>query len=122
MAAVIALWPPWCFPPGTATYYNYAAQQVYFVKTREYYCFYYVFISYFKAQCIVDAPCLSVGGLRGAEIILSAGGAETIILSAGGNESMMLSACAESMIVSAPPAASMILSAPFDRVIMLLSC
>jgi hypothetical protein len=51
------------------------------IKTREYYCFYYVFISYFKAQHIIDAPCLSVCGLRGAEsIILSAGGAESIIL------------------------------------------
>ncbi len=94
------------------------------IKTREYYCFYYVFIIYFMAQCIVDAPCLSVCRLCSAEsIILSAGVAETIILSAGGSsESMMLSACTESMIVSAPPAVSMILSAPFDHVIMLLSC
>jgi hypothetical protein len=92
------------------------------VKTREYYCIYYVFIGCFKARRIVDAPCLSVCGLHGAEsIILSAGGAETITLSAGGAESMMLSACAESMIVSAPPAASMILPAPFDPVIVLLS-
>ncbi len=93
------------------------------IKTREYYCFYYVFISYFKAWCIVKAPCLSVCGLHGAEsIILSAGGAETIIFSAGGAESMMLSECAESMIVSAPPVASMILSAMFDCFILLLSC
>ncbi len=76
------------------------------IKTREYYCFYYEFISYFQARCIVDAPCLSVCRLRGAEsIILSAGGAETIIFSAGCAESMMLSACAESMIVSVLPAA-----------------
>jgi hypothetical protein len=80
------------------------------IKTREYYCLYYVFISYFKAQLIVGAPCLSVCGLRSAEsIILSVGGAETIILSAGSTESTMLSACAESMIVSALPAESMIL-------------
>jgi hypothetical protein len=91
-------------------------------KTREYSCFYHVFISYFKARRIVNEPCLSVCGLCGAEsIIPSAGSAETIILSAGGSESMMLSACAESMIVSVPPAASMKLSAPFDRVIMVLS-
>ncbi len=93
------------------------------VKTREYCCFNYVFISYLKAQRIIYAPCLSVCGLRSAESIkLSAGGAETVILSAGGTESMMLSACAESMIVSTPPTASMTLSALFDRVIMLLSC
>jgi hypothetical protein len=60
--------------------------------------------SYFEARCIVNAPCLSVCRLRGAEsIILSAGSDETIILSAGGAESMMLSACTESMIVSALP-------------------
>ncbi len=34
------------------------------VKTREYYCFYYVFISYFKTRRIVNMPCLSVCGLR----------------------------------------------------------
>ncbi len=52
------------------------------VKTREYYYFYYVFISYFKAQHLVDAPCLSVCRLRGTKsIILSAGGTETITLS-----------------------------------------
>jgi hypothetical protein len=102
---------------------QHAPRQVYVIKTREYYCFYYVFISYFKARRILDMPCLSVCRLRDAEsITLSAGGAETIILSAGGAESMMLSACAESMIVSEPPAASMILSAPFDSEITLLSC
>jgi hypothetical protein len=59
---------------------------------QEYYCFYYVFISYFKARCIVYAPsCLSVCGLRGAEsIMLSAGGAVTIILSVGGTERMIV--------------------------------
>jgi hypothetical protein len=58
------------------------------VKTREYYCFYHVFISYFKARHIVDVPCLSVCGFCGAEsIILSAGSTETIIFSAGGAES-----------------------------------
>jgi hypothetical protein len=89
-------------PPASphTTISQHAARQVHVVKTSEYYCFYYVFTSYFKARCI-NAPCLSVCGLRGAEsiIILSAGGAETIILSAGGTERMMLSACAESMIV-----------------------
>ncbi len=102
------------FPPAPphTTISQHAAQQVYVVQTREYYCFYYVFISYFKAQHIINVPCLSVCGLSGAEsIILSVGSAETIILSAGGTESMMLSVCSESMIVSAPPAASMILSA-----------
>ncbi len=109
--------------PLHTTISQYAAQQVYVVKTRAYYCFYYVFITYIKAQCIVNTLCLSVWGSCGAEsIILSVGGAKTITLSAGGAESMMLSACAESMIVTALPAASMILSAPFDRVIMLLSC
>ncbi len=108
-------------PPNT-TISQHAAREVYVVKSREYYCFYYVFISYLKARCFVNAPCLSVCGLCGAEsIIFSAGGAETIILLAGGAESMMLSACAESMIVSAPPATSMILSAPFDSVLMLQS-
>jgi hypothetical protein len=34
------------------------------IKTRENYCFYYVFVSYLKAGCIVNAPCLSVCGLR----------------------------------------------------------
>jgi hypothetical protein len=97
-------------------------QQVFVVKTREYYCFYYVLVSCFKAHVIADVPCLSVCGLCGAEsIILSVGGAETIILSAGGAESMMLTACTESMIVSVLPAVSMILSAPFDHVIALLS-
>ncbi len=38
-------------------------RQVCVIKTRKYYCLYYVFISYFKAQCIVDAPCLCVCGL-----------------------------------------------------------
>ncbi len=77
-----------------------------------------VFINYFKARHIANAPCLSVCRLCGAEsIILSAGGAETIILSAGGAESMMLSARAESMIVSVLPAAIMILSVPLDCVI-----
>ncbi len=91
-------------------------------KIREYYCFYYVFISYFKARYIVSMQCLSVCGLRGTEsIILSAGSAETTILSAGGAESMILSVCTESMIVSVPPTASMILSAPFDHVISLLA-
>ncbi len=81
------------------------------VKTREYYCFYYVFISFFKAQRIVDAPCLSVCWLRqraALRVSYSHRVALRIILSASGTESMMLSACAESMIVSAPPAASMI--------------
>ncbi len=107
--------------PLHTTISQHAGQQDYVIKTREYYCFYHVFINYFKAQCIFDAPCLSVCELHSAEsIILSAGGAETIILSAGGAESMMLSAYAESMIVSVPPAESMILSAPCDHVITLL--
>jgi hypothetical protein len=46
-------------PPHT-TGSQHAARQVYVVKTGEYYCFYYVLISYFKAQHIIDAPCLSV--------------------------------------------------------------
>jgi hypothetical protein len=50
-------------PPHT-TISQHAGQQVYVIKTREYYCFYYVFISYIKAQCIVNTPCLSVCGLR----------------------------------------------------------
>jgi hypothetical protein len=82
MVAAIALRSPWHPPPGTAAYNisQHAVQQVYVVKTREYYCFYYVFISYFKARQIVDALCLSVCGLHNAEsIILSAHGAETII-------------------------------------------
>jgi hypothetical protein len=94
----------------------------YVIKTRESYCFYYAFISYFKARHIIDRRCLSVYGLCNAEsIILSAGGAETLILSACGAESMMLSAFPDIMIVSAPPAASMIPSVPFDCVITLLS-
>jgi hypothetical protein len=53
------------------------------IQTREYYCFYYVFISYFKARHILEVPCLCVCWLRCAEsIILSAGDTETIILSA----------------------------------------
>jgi hypothetical protein len=73
-------------PPHT-TISHHAAQQVYVVKTREYYCFYYVFISYFEARRIVNMPCLSVCGLRGIESnILSAGSIETIILSVGGAE------------------------------------
>ena len=120
MVATIARWLPWCLPPGTAKYNNAptccATSLV--VKTREYYCFYNVFIRH-----DASSTCLSVCGLHGSEsIILSAGGAVTIILSAGGVESMMISACAESMIVSVPPAASMILSLPFDHVITLLSC
>jgi len=104
-------------PPHT-TISQHAAQQFNVVETREYYCFYNVFIRH-----DASSTCLSVCGLHGSEsIILSAGGAVTIILSAGGVESMMISACAESMIVSVPPAASMILSLPFDHVITLLSC
>ncbi len=96
-------------------------RQVYVIKTREYYCFYYVFISYFKAQCIVNALCVSVCGLHGAEsIIILAGGDESNILSAGGTESMMLSAYAESIIISAPPAVTTILSVPFDCVLRCL--
>ncbi len=92
------------------------------LKLEKNYYFYYVFISYFKAQRIIDAPCLGVCGLHSTEsIILSAGGTESRMLSAGGAESMMLSVCAESMIVSAPLAASMILSEQFDCVITLLS-
>jgi hypothetical protein len=114
-----AMAPSLALPHTTSS--QHAARQVHVVKKREYYCFYYVFISYFKARCIINALCLSVCRLRCTEsIILSAGGAETITLSVGGADSMMLSACAESMIVSAPPAASMILSAPFDCVITLL--
>jgi hypothetical protein len=62
MAAAIVLWPPWCPPqaPPHTTISQHAAQQVYVVKLREYDCFNYVFISYFKARHIVDAPCLSV--------------------------------------------------------------
>ncbi len=45
-------------PPHT-TISQHAARQVYVVKTREYYCFYYVFISFFKAIRIVNAPCLT---------------------------------------------------------------
>jgi hypothetical protein len=107
-------------PPHTTISQH--AAQVCVINTREYYSFHYVFISFCKARCIVDAPCLSVCGLRSAEsIILSAGGAKTMILLAGGAESMMLSACAESMIVSVPPAECMILSALFDRVITLIT-
>jgi hypothetical protein len=92
------------------------------VKTRKYDCFYHVLISFFKARHIVNAPCLSVCELRGAEsIILSAGSAETIILSGGSAESMIISACVDSMVASAQPAASMILSVLFDHVITLLS-
>ncbi len=106
-------------PPYT-TISQHAVQQVYVVKTREYCCFYYIFISYFKARRIVDVPCLGVCSAGGAESsILSAGGTESIILSAGGAETMMHSACAECMIVSAPPPESMILLALFDCVIML---
>jgi hypothetical protein len=43
---------------------QHAAGQVYVIKTREYYCFYYLFISYFKAPHIVDLPCPSVCGLH----------------------------------------------------------
>jgi hypothetical protein len=41
MAAAIALWLPWCPPPAPlhTTISQHAAQQVYVVKTREYYCF-----------------------------------------------------------------------------------
>jgi hypothetical protein len=67
-------------PPHT-TISQHAVLQVYVIKTREYYCFFYLFISNFKAQRIIDALCLSVCRLHGAEsIILSAGGAEMSIL------------------------------------------
>jgi hypothetical protein len=39
---------------------QHAAQHVNVVKTREYYCFTIIFISYFKAQRIADVPCLCV--------------------------------------------------------------
>jgi hypothetical protein len=64
------------------------------------------FLSYFKARCIIDAPCLSVCGLH-----------QRAALRVSYSQREMLSACAESMIVSAPPAESMILLAPFDSVI-----
>jgi hypothetical protein len=116
MAAMVP--PPPTLPHTTIS--QHAARQVNVVKTRKYYCFYYLFISYFKARRILDAPGLSACSAGGAaSIILSAGSAESIILSAGGAESMMLSSCAESMIVSAPPPESMILSVPFDCVITL---
>jgi hypothetical protein len=114
--------------PPHITISQHAAQQVYDIKTRENYSFYYVFISYFKAQRIVDVPCLSVCRLCSAEsIILSVGSDETITLRGRcldyhALSAMMLSACAESMIVSVPPAESMILSALCDPVIMLISC
>jgi hypothetical protein len=83
------------FPPSPphTTISQHAAWQVYVVKTREYYCFYHVFISYFEAQHIDNALCLSVCGLCGTEsIILSVGGTETIILSHGGRDDSILSA------------------------------
>ncbi len=92
------------------------------VKTREYYCYYYVFISYFMARRIVNAPCLSFCGLRqraALRVSYSQQAALRIILSAGGSESMIRSAYAESMIISALPPVSMILSALVDCVITL---
>jgi hypothetical protein len=50
--------------PSHTTISQHAAQQVYVIKTREYYCFYYLFISYFNTQRIVDVLCLSVCGLH----------------------------------------------------------
>ncbi len=49
MAAAIALWLPWCPPPGTAGYNNQPTCCATSLCRREYYCFYYLFISYFKA-------------------------------------------------------------------------
>ncbi len=108
--------------PLHTTISQHAVQQVYVIKTREYYSFYYGLISYLKARCIVNAPCLSICGLRQWAVLrvsYSQWAALRIILSVGSAESMMLLACTESMIVSAPPAESMILSALLDSVITL---
>ena len=44
MVASVALQPPWCPAPGAAAHNNQShdAQQVYVIKTRGYYCFYYL--------------------------------------------------------------------------------
>ncbi len=73
-------------PPHTAIS-QHAVQQVYVVKTRIYYCFYYVL-------AILRHDASSTHLWRAVHVCLqvgSAGGAESIILSAGGAESMILS-------------------------------
>ncbi len=109
-------------PPHTAIS-QHAARQVYVVKTREYYCFYYLLAilrheaSSTHRQCTVPV-CLRVASEGGAKsIILSAGGIESMMLSARTESMDTLSAGAENIILSALPAESMILSVLFGRVI-----
>jgi hypothetical protein len=81
------------------------------LKLENIFVFTIVFISYFKARCIADTPCLClrVASAGGAEsIILSTGSADNIIISAGGAKSMMLSAFAEIMRLSAPVITSVV--------------
>ncbi len=104
---------------------QHATQQVYVVKTREYYCFYY-FLAILRHNalsthrwCTVP-ECLQVASVGGAEsIILSAGGVESMMLSAHAESMDTLSASAESIILSVLPSATMILSALFSCFIVL---
>ncbi len=69
MAAAVALRPPWCPSPGHRRIQQLANmlrdKSTYVIKTRQYHCFYYVFISYFRHDALIlNAKCLSVCGLR----------------------------------------------------------
>ncbi len=79
-------------PPHTAIS-QHAAQQVYVVKIRNYYRFYYLLAILRHDALLTHRRCTVPVCLR----VASAGGAESIIFSAGGAESMMFSARAESM-------------------------
>ena len=79
-------------PPHT-TISQHAAQQVYVVKTRKKYCFYYLIAMLRHDASLTHRQCTFLVCLR----VASAGGAESIILSVGCAESMMLSAHAKSM-------------------------
>ncbi len=79
-------------PPRTAIS-QHAAQQVYVIKTRKKYCFYYLIAMLRHDASLTHRQCTFLVCLR----VASAGGAESIILSVGCAESMMLSAHAKSM-------------------------
>ncbi len=95
-------------PPQT-TISQHAAHKVYVVKTREYYCFCYLFAILRHNTLSTHRACVFAGCISGgAESRILSAHTESIIFSALPAESMMLSACTESIIVSAPPTESMI--------------
>ncbi len=63
MAAAIVLQPPWCPPPNTAqtAISQHAVRQVYVIKTRKYYCFYYLLAILRHKALSMRRACVFVG-------------------------------------------------------------